>query len=50
MRAALGQPSEFGAVHSILALTATMVFLFLLTIFVFDPEQRVVFRDRPVRA
>jgi ABC-2 type transport system permease protein len=50
MRAALGQPSEFGAAHSILALTATAVLLFLLTILVFDPERRVVFRDRPVRA
>ena len=50
MRAALGQPSEFGAAQSILALTATAVFLFLLTAFVFDPERRVVFRDRPFKA
>ena len=50
MRAALGQPSEFGAVRSILVLTATAVALFLLTIFVFDPERRVLFRDRPARA
>jgi ABC-2 type transport system permease protein len=50
MRAALGQPSEFRAAQSILALTTTAAVLFLLTIFVFDPERRVVFRDRPVRA
>jgi len=50
MRAALGQPSEFGVARSIVALTATTVLLFLVTIFVFDPERRVVPRDRPVRA
>jgi ABC-2 type transport system permease protein len=50
MRAALGQPSEFGAAQSILALTATVVVLFLATAVVFDPERRVVFRDRPARA
>jgi ABC-2 type transport system permease protein len=50
MRAALGQPSEFGAAQSILALTATVVVLFVATAVVFDPERRVMFRDRPARA
>ena len=50
MRAALGQPSEFGATQSMLALAGTAVALFVLTAFVFDPERRVMFRDRPVRA
>jgi ABC-2 type transport system permease protein len=50
MRAALGQPAEFGVAQSILALTAAVGLLFLATIFVFDPERRVVPRDRPVRA
>lgn len=49
MRVALGQPSEFRAAQSILALTATAAALFLLTAFVFDPEQRVVLHDRPVK-
>ena len=50
MRAALGQPSEFAAAQSILALTATVLVLFLVTVAVFDPERRVAFRDRPARA
>jgi ABC-2 type transport system permease protein len=50
MRAALGQPSEFGAARSILTLTATAALLFLVTAFVFDPERRVVLRDRALRA
>ena len=50
MRAALGQPSEFGAAQSILALAATVVVLFVATAVVFDPERRVVFRDRPARS
>jgi ABC-2 type transport system permease protein len=48
MRAALGQPSEFGAVHSMLVLAATTVLIFVVTIFIFDPEQR--FMARPRRA
>ena len=49
-RAALGQPSEFGAMRSILALTATTLLVFLLTVFVFDPERRFVLRRRPIVA
>jgi ABC-2 type transport system permease protein len=50
MRAALGQPSEFGVARSVAALGATTVVLFLVTAFVFDPERRVMFRERPVRS
>ena len=50
MRTALGQPSELGATQSILALAWTAVVLFVMTALVFEPERRVMFRDRPVRA
>jgi ABC-2 type transport system permease protein len=49
MRGALGQPVEFGAARSILMLAGTAVLLFLVTAMVFDPEQRLALRDRPVR-
>jgi hypothetical protein len=49
MRAALGEPSEFGAARSILVLIATTLIVFLLTAVVFDPEQRFVSRRRPIR-
>jgi ABC-2 type transport system permease protein len=48
VRTALGQPSEFGAVPSIVVLGATTVVAFVVTIVVFDPEQR--FMSRPQRA
>ena len=48
MRASLGQPSEFGAARSMLVLGALTLLLFLLTILLFDPEQR--FMARPRRA
>jgi ABC-type multidrug transport system permease subunit len=48
MRAALGEPSEFGAARSVLVLTATTLLVFLVTAVVFDPEQRFVARRRPV--
>jgi ABC-2 type transport system permease protein len=48
-RAALGQPSEFDAASSILALVAVTVFAFLLSVFLFDPEQRFVSRRRAAR-
>lgn len=47
MRAALGQPSEFGATRSMLVLGATTLLIFFVTVFVFDPEQR--FKTRPRR-
>jgi ABC-2 type transport system permease protein len=50
MRAALGQPSEFGIAPSVLALLATTIVLFLVTALVFDPERRFTFRDRPAKA
>jgi ABC-2 type transport system permease protein len=43
-RAALGQPSEFGVMPSVLVLGATTVGLFVLTILLFDPEQRFMAR------
>ena len=46
-REALGQPAEFGASRSLLALSTTTLLAFALTIFVFDPEQRFIFRNRP---
>lgn len=44
MRQALGQPSEFGAVRSLLVLGATILLAFALTAVIFDPEQRFTFR------
>lgn len=45
MRAALGQPSEFGVMRSASALAATALVLFLVTTVIFDPERRVMFRS-----
>jgi ABC-type polysaccharide/polyol phosphate export permease len=50
MRAALGQPSEFTITQSLAALTATTVLLFVFTLVVFDPERRMMRRDRAARA
>ena len=50
MRAALGQPTEFGVAPSIAALVATAALLFAVTALVFDPERRVTIRHRPARA
>jgi ABC-2 type transport system permease protein len=49
MRASLGQPSEFGAARSMLVLGALTLLLFLLTILLFDPEQRFMARPRRAR-
>ena len=49
MRAALGQPAEFGAQWSLFVLGTTTGLLFLVTIFVFDPEQRFTSRSRRAR-
>jgi ABC-2 type transport system permease protein len=49
MRAALGQPAEFGATRSILVLVAITVLAFLLTMLIFDPEHRFMVRDRTGR-
>lgn len=49
MRAALGQPTEFGVTRSILVLIVTTVSAFFLTMLIFDPEHRFALRDRPVR-
>jgi ABC-2 type transport system permease protein len=46
MRAALGQPSEFGAPRSILVLGATTLIVFGVTILAFDPERRFMSRAR----
>ena len=50
MREALGQPSEFGAMRAVPVLAATAVLAFLLTVVIFDPEQRFVLRNRAARA
>ena len=50
MRRALGQPAEFDRLRSVLVLVATTVLAFALTALIFDPERRVVFRDRPTRS
>src|SRR5437867_4400190 len=44
MRKALGQPTEFGAVRSLLVLGGTISLAFALTVVIFDPEQRFTFR------
>lgn len=49
MRGSLGQPSEFAPLRSILILIATTVIAFALTALIFDPERRVVFRERTKR-
>ena len=49
-REALGQPAEFGATRSLLALVATTLLAFVLATFIFDPEQRFILRNRPGKA
>ena len=50
MRAALGQPTEFGVTPvSILVLIVTTVSAFFLSMLIFDPEHRFALHDRPVR-
>ena len=49
VRWALGQPAEFAPARSIIVLVITAVLAFSLTAAIFDPEQRVVFRERPGR-
>jgi ABC-2 type transport system permease protein len=44
MRAALGEPSEFGIMQSIVVLSATTVLAFAVTVWIFDPEQRLIGR------
>ena len=50
MRAALGQPSEFGVRWSIAVLIVATAVLFIATVVVFDPEQRFMSRGRRARA
>ena len=50
LRAALGQPTEFGAAHSALVLIGTTLVAFLLTTAIFDPERRFMVRARPARS
>lgn len=47
MRHALGQPTEFGITLSLVTLGATIVLAFTLTMVIFDPEQRFMFRHQP---
>jgi ABC-2 type transport system permease protein len=49
-RLSLGQGAEFSAAHSLLALGATTLVTFFLTILVFDPEQRFILGGRQSRA
>jgi ABC-2 type transport system permease protein len=49
-RLALGQPAEFGAIRSIVVLSTTTVVAFLLTAFIFDPEQRFILRNRVAKS
>jgi ABC-2 type transport system permease protein len=49
MRGSLGQPAEFGATRSIAILVVTTAMAFVLTALIFDPERRVVFRERTRR-
>ena len=49
-RSALGQPAEFDATFSILALVASTILAFTLTTLLFDPEQRFILRNRPGKA
>ena len=46
MRRALGQPAEFSPGWSVLVLSATTLAAFTLAALVFDPERRLVGRDR----
>lgn len=50
MRAALGQGAEFSATRSLTVLGMTIVVGFVVTAFVFDPEQRFVGRPRAARS
>ena len=47
LRAALGQPAEFGAGRSAAVLVAATVVAFVLTAVLFDPERRLMLRHRP---
>lgn len=49
MRKALGQPTEFGAMHSFLVLGATILLAFALTVVIFDPEQRFTSRQQQAK-
>ena len=49
MRRALGKPAEFGATHSLVVLGVTISLAFVLTVVIFDPEQRLTFRHRRAR-
>ena len=49
-RVALGQGAEFGAIRSLLVLGATTIIAFILAAVIFDPEQRLVMRDRSGRS
>jgi ABC-2 type transport system permease protein len=42
LRAAVGQPTEFGVARSVLVLLAVMLIGFTATLMLFDPEHRVV--------
>jgi ABC-2 type transport system permease protein len=43
-RAALGQGAEFGVMRSLIALGSSTAIAFVLTVVIFDPEQRFTFR------
>jgi ABC-2 type transport system permease protein len=45
-RLAVGQPAEFDATRSLLAIGGTILIAFSLTIIIFDPEQRFTFRQQ----
>ena len=49
-RQSLGQPAELGATFSVIALVATTLLAFVLTTILFDPEQRLILRNRPGKA
>ena len=48
-RKALGQPAEFGVSDALIRLGAATVLAFILTAFIFDPEQRFLFGNRPAK-
>jgi len=45
-RLALGQRAEFSALRSVIVLSATPILAFILTMLIFDPEQRFTLRER----
>jgi ABC-2 type transport system permease protein len=49
-RASLGQPAEFSAARSLAVLGLTTLVAFIVTVAIFDPEQRFVFRSRTARS